>query len=57
MRTAIKTLSIITIVIGSLALIGSVTNPTDSDSLSALVGGLLFLGYGICVLIYVGQNK
>ena len=53
MKTALKTMSIISIVLGSLAILGSM-DPVEGY---AMVGGGLFLAEGILALVYIGQNK
>ena len=56
MRTAVKILSIIAIVLGSLAILGAITE-IDSDSGWAFIGGAFMLGYGITTLAYLGKEK
>lgn len=50
MKTAIKTIAIISIVIGSLAILGSLG---DADFGYAFIGGSLFLAQGILNLIFI----
>lgn len=57
MRTAIKVLSIIAIVIGGFAVIGAFTESSFEEALYSLVGGGLYLGYGICVLVYLNKSS
>lgn len=53
MEKTVKTLSIISIVLGGLAILGS-AEPVDGYG---LIGGAYFLAYGIVTVIYVGQKK
>lgn len=53
MKKTLKTVSIIQIIIGSLAVIGWAGDPTDGF---ALVGGLFILGCGITALSYIKEN-
>ena len=53
MKTTLKIVSIIEIVIGSLAIFGSF-DPLDGY---ALLGGALFVACGWIALVYIGENK
>lgn len=55
MRTALKTMSIIMVVIGGFAILESADGGQDAGY--AFLGGLLFLAEGILALVYIGQNK
>jgi hypothetical protein len=56
MRLAIKILSIVSVVLGSLAILGAAYETTTEGAVLALIGGGFFLAYGICSLIYI-KNK
>lgn len=56
MERALKILSITFLVIGSLALLSGV-NDGGSEGLTVVVGGLMWVGYSICTLVYISQNK
>jgi len=53
MRTALKIFSIICVIIGGLAVLGSMLEP---DSFG-LIGGGLFLTEGILALVYMQSKK
>lgn len=53
MKTALQIVSWFGIVIGALAIIGSVSS---GDS-SAFIGGAMFAGQGILALVYIDQTK
>jgi len=55
MRSALKILSITFLVIGSVAILGSINSETSD--LAGVVGGIAWVGYSICVLVYLGQTK
>ena len=52
MKTSLKTMSIISVVLGGLAIIDGLTTLDGY----ALLGGSLFLAEGILALVYIGQN-
>ena len=54
METALKVFSWIAVVIGILAILGSVST---QDSGSAFIGGALFLTQGVLALAYIDKNK
>ena len=54
MKTALKTISIVAVVIGALAILGGVSD-TYVDGY-ALVGGALYMAQGILALVYIGQQ-
>ena len=55
MKKTIKIFSIVFIVIGSLAILASAGGGTDAWA--SFIGGTMFLGNGICVLIYLNQEN
>jgi hypothetical protein len=57
MRTALKTLSIITVVLGGFAIIGATSSTTLEDAMYALVGGLYFVAQSTLTLFYIAKNK
>ena len=57
MRTTLKIFSIISVVIGGLAIIGCVTEETLYGAMTSFVGGALFLTQGILALVYIGNHK
>ena len=54
MKTSLKVLSWVAIVLGALAVIGWAGNTSDGY---ALVGGAYFIIYGVVALKYIGENK
>jgi len=50
MKTALKTMAILNIVIGSLSIIGG------EGDYYALIGGAYYLVFGILVLVYMGKE-
>lgn len=54
---ALKTFSIIAIVIGGLAILGAASSVTLEDAILALIGGGLFLTQGILSLEYMKKHK
>ena len=58
MKTTIKVLSIIAVVLGGIAILSAFGETSADEIMRAIVGGSLFLGYGICVLVYLkNENK
>jgi hypothetical protein len=55
MRSALKILSITFLVIGGIAILASVGS--EAPDLAGVVGGLAWVGYSICVLVYLNQTK
>ncbi len=53
MKTTVKIFAIIGIVLGGLALFGSI----DSGDVSGLVGGALFIAWGIVDLAFLNSIK
>jgi len=53
MQKAIKIFAIVGIIIGSLAIIGCVTEP----DMAAFIGGALFLAWGILDLNFINSLK
>ena len=53
MKTTLKIISIIALVIGGLAILDGIGKPDGY----VIIGGLLFAGQGILALIYIGQRK
>lgn len=61
MRTTVKVFSIISVVIGALAILGSPTAGYDAAGnvafgANALIGGALFLVQGVLTLVYLSQE-
>jgi len=56
MRTTLKIFSIIAVVIGSLALISSVTEG-GQDAGYSFLGAVMFLTQGILALVYISQQN
>ena len=54
MRMALKIFSIIAVVTGIVAILGS---STSNDLSSAFIGGGLFLTEGILALVYISQQE
>lgn len=55
MRTTIKVLSIISVVLGALAILGAAEG--GEDALYSLIGGGYFIVYGAMILSYLGKEK
>jgi hypothetical protein len=55
MRTPLKVLSIIGIIIGGLALISLISE--DSNNMSTLIASLYFIGWGIVGLSFLKETK
>jgi hypothetical protein len=55
MKTAIKTLGIIDIVIGSLAFLGSFDG--SSGAIYAFLGGLFYIAQGVLMLVFINKCK
>ena len=53
-RITIKVLAIIAIVVGAITILSI---PTQGDPEAAFIGGIFFIGYGICTLVYLGQEN
>jgi len=56
MKKTIKTLSIIAVVLGAWTILSAFSETSFEEAGYALLGGGMFLGYGICVLIYLGKQ-
>ena len=53
METALKVFSIISVVIGGLAILGGI----EEDEIAAIIGGGMFLTQGILALCYIKKNN
>jgi len=56
MKKTIKVLSIIAIVLGAFTILSALGETSFEEAGYALLGGGMFLGYGICVLIYLNKQ-
>ena len=53
MRTLLKVISIVSIIIGGIAFFGSLVE----EDLAGTFGGIYWIAYGGLVLAYISQNK